>query len=166
VNVVQKNDRPNAINALENDETGWKCRVVVTLILAMLLVGPTPGAVGSCNQNEDDNPVLDMGDEMIDYCQEKEELTCFRQGERGELDKEKGEVDACRKAVRRICETRTWQPDCRPTKRQAEACINALRSMDTLDTEESKIKECSEDALCNVEYEKPESSDSDAGDKS
>ena len=145
--------------------TNWIGRVVTVFPLAMLLLGPTPGAVGSCNQDEEDNRVLNMGDELVDYCQQKEQLICYRRHLREEIDKD--EYTECRHEAIRLCETRYWSPDCRPTSRRAEACLRALSSKDTLDTEESEIEECRPNELCkDVKLEGPEPSDLDAGDES
>jgi hypothetical protein len=161
MNTAQKRDRLKSIDASEKERACWKHRLAIAVPLALLLMGPTPGAVGSCNQDKDDNRVLSIRDDMIDYCQQKEQLICYRRHLRDELDAD--EYTDCRHEVIRLCETRYWSPDCRPTERQAEACLRALSSMDTLDIEESEIKECSQDALCNVDYEDSEPSDLDAG---
>ena len=136
---------------------------VLWIPIALLLAGPTPGAVGSCNQNKEDNRLLDLDGGLQSYCQEKEQLICWRLGLRNELDSE--EVVTCRLEAIRICETRFWSQDCRPTQRQADACLRALSSHDTLETEESEISECSEETLCKVKIEVPKKSRSDGGDK-
>jgi hypothetical protein len=111
--------------------------------LALLLGGPTPGAVGECKGDD--------GEELADletYCVEREDLMCVRQAERGDLS-EVATIE-CRQEGRAACDQRTWSPDCWPTKRQAEACLRALRSRDTLDTPDDEIEECSVDVLCRV----------------
>jgi len=161
MNTVQKSTRPESVNVPVVDRTNWKRRLVVVLPLAVLLLGPTPGAIGSCNQDAEDNPVLNTTNQLIEYCQQKEQLICYRRELRGELDKD--ESTECRHQAIRLCETRFWSPDCRPTKRRAEACLRALSSKDTLDTEESEIEECRTSELCtDVRIKGPEPSDLDA----
>ena len=161
--IVREFHRPKSIDAVMTDRAGWTRRLFIVLPLAMLLLGPTPGAVGSCNHDAEDNPVLDTRDELIDYCQSKEQLICYRRQLREEIDAD--EFNECGHEAKRLCEIRYWSPDCLPTQRQADACLRALSAVDTLDTDESEIKECSEDALCNVERDGPEPSDLDAGDE-
>jgi hypothetical protein len=123
-------------------------RFLACLALALLLGGPTPGAVGSCG--EEDEFV-----ELIPYCEEREQLICYRQYLRGELGSGDRGVEKCRRDAVEACRNRRWAPGCRPTERQARACINALEAVDTLDTPESEIDECSDQALCRVREEAP-----------
>jgi len=147
-------------------------RALVVLALALLLGGPTPGAVGSCGGDSE----LDELADLRPYCEEREELTCVRMALRGDLSVV--DRDDCRRCALDFdglsddrkrecldedtlwnrdraqpfvpCERRFWPADCRPTVRQTNACLNALRSMDTLGTAESSIRECNTEALCTV----------------
>ncbi len=160
---AQENNRPSSIDVPVTNTTDRKRRLLT--LLAMLLLGPTPGAVGSCNQEADNSRVLNAGDEMIDYCQQKEQLICYRRHLRDEIDAD--EFTECRHEAIRLCETRYWSPECRPTERRAQACLRALSSKDTLDTKESEIKECLPDEVCkDVEIVGSEPSEPDAGDES
>ena len=47
-----------------------------------------------------------------------------------------------------VSERRYWAPGCQPTERQARACLNALRSLDNLETKEDELDECDSEALC------------------
>lgn len=120
----------------------WR-RMLVAIGLLLLLGGPTPGAVGNCG--EESAPLVDL----IDYCVDRELLSCRRRQLRGELTVDTYE-DCANKAVREICPSRFWAPGCRPTTRQANACIEALRSYDTLHIEERDLPECKVSALCTA----------------
>lgn len=113
------------------------------VLLALLISAPTPGAVGSCGSDE-----LSGQADLVAYCTEREELICVRRYERREIGLD--ERDDCRRAEIARCERRFWAPGCAPTKREANACLNALRSLDTLSTEESEIDECQREALCTA----------------
>lgn len=117
--------------------------VVVLLVLSPLLGGPTPGAVGSCGGDD-----LDQSADLQTYCVEREDLTCVRRWHRNEINDQ--QMNECRLDARTLCARRTWSNDCRPTERQARACIHALASSDTLQTPEDEVRECSIEALCTV----------------
>lgn len=121
------------------------------LIVALLISAPTPGAVGSCGSDE-----LSGQAELVSYCTEREELICVRRYERRELSV--GERDDCRREQIARCSNRFWAPGCAPTKREANACLNALRSLDTLHTAEDELDECQSEALCTAQLP-----DSDGG---
>lgn len=162
MNPAKESSPYKSMDASETYGARWGRRLAIVLPFAALLLGPTPGAVGSCNQDAYDNHVLNTSDELIDYCQQKEQLFCYRRELREELDHD--ESTECRHKAIRLCETRFWSPDCRPTERRAEACLRALSSKDTVDIEESEIKECRTSELCtDVRIEGPEPSDLDAG---
>ncbi len=131
-------------------------RLVVGALMLLFLAGPTPGAVGSCGAEEG------FAD-LLSYCREKEELICWRRELRGEFGGDPQGVVDCRRQARRECEERFWPPDCRPTERQANACINALSSADTVETAESEIAECEREALCTVDPEDTAANESAAG---
>lgn len=147
-------------------------RLFAGAALLLLLGAPTPGAVGSCGGDSE----LDELAELQPYCEEREELTCVRMALRRELSVV--ERDDCRRCALDFdglsnerkrecldpetkwnedraqpfvpCDRRFWPADCRPTVRQTNACLNALRSRDTLETAESSIHECNTKALCTV----------------
>jgi len=119
-------------------------RVVGWLFLTALISAPTPGAVGSCGSDE-----LAGQADLVAYCTEREELICVRRYERGELSV--GDRDDCRRAQIARCSHRFWAPGCAPTKREANACLNALRSLDTLSTHEDELDECQSEALCTAQ---------------
>jgi hypothetical protein len=118
-------------------------RLAGWLLIALLIAAPTPGAVGSCGSDELSGPA-----ELVAYCTEREELICVRRHERREISVV--ERDECRREEIARCSNRYWAPGCAPTKREANACLNALRSLDTLDTPESEIEECQSEALCTA----------------
>jgi len=88
-------------------------------LLALLLVGPAPGEVGSCG-----------GDPLVveaeDFCRDQEAWECRRAEARGELDD--GQLAACFEAIPNACVGAGWPPSCvpRPTNLQTDACIDAL----------------------------------------
>ena len=108
-----------------------------------LLVAPTPGAVGSCGEGELNEPA-----EFSYYCRNREELACVRKYLRKEISER--QRDTCRWDAVDACKRREFPSTCRPTKRAAEACLNALRSFDTLETEEQDLPECNTDTLCRA----------------
>jgi hypothetical protein len=113
------------------------------VFLLFFVCGPAPGAVGSCEEE----PRLA---ELRPYCEEREQLVCWRRYLRGEMEGGESEVNACRLAAISLCRDRYWPPDCRPTERRTRACLDALRSYDTLYTPESEIPECSAETLCRT----------------
>jgi hypothetical protein len=119
-------------------------RVLGWALLALLISAPTPGAVGSCGSDE-----LSGQADLVAYCTEREELICVRRYERGDLVSV-GDRDDCRREEIARCERRFWAPGCAPTKREANACLNALRSRDTLSTKEDELEECQREALCTA----------------
>jgi hypothetical protein len=123
--------------------TRYARRVVGWLFIALLISAPTPGAVGSCGSDELAAPA-----DLVAYCTEREELICVRRHERRELSVI--ERDQCRRDEIARCAHRFWAPGCAPTKREANACLNALRSLDTLSTRESELDECQSEALCTA----------------
>lgn len=118
---------------------------------ALLLIGlgwftlaaPTPGAVGSCGRDD-----LSERAEFGDYCQRREELVCTRRFLRKEITAEARDI--CRWDAIDACERRSFPRDCRPTRRETDACLRALASFDTLQTPDSEIAECRRDALCHA----------------
>jgi hypothetical protein len=124
---------------------GWQRgarRLLAAVALFALLGGPTPGAVGACDDS------VDGFADLSEYCKEREELTCVRRALRKELSTQ--ERDDCRREALSACERRFWAPDCRPTTRQANACLNALRAEETVNTPEDELDECNTQALCTV----------------
>jgi hypothetical protein len=119
-------------------------RLVACALLFALLCGPTPGAVGPCGGDE-----LDREADLDSYCAEREQLVCVRQALRREITI--AERDECRRQAIEDCRNRSWAPRCQPTERQTRACLNALRSTDTLDTPEDELEECQNKALCTAE---------------
>jgi hypothetical protein len=123
-------------------------RALLVLGLALLLGAPTPGAVGSCGGDE-----LSGEADVVAYCQEREQLVCERRRRRGKLDDDGAQI--CRHEVIELCARRFWPNECRPTERVARACLNALRSLDTLQIEEDEIEECKAESLCTIEGQGP-----------
>lgn len=124
-------------------------RAVVLLGFAALLAGPTPGAVGSCSGDDD---ALQEPVDFERYCSEREQLVCVRRYERGEVSLEAR--DNCRRRVIELCAQRSFAPGCRPTRREANACLNALHSRSTLDREINELEECR--SLCSIPLEEEE----------
>jgi len=119
-------------------------RALSSVLLFLVLAGPTPGAVGSCGGDE-----LDRDADLDSYCAEREQLVCVRQALRREITS--GQRDDCRREAIADCRNRSWAPRCQPTERQTQACLNALRSLDTLNTPDDELEECQTDALCTAE---------------
>jgi len=108
-----------------------------------LLVGTTPGAVGSCG-GDDLNRVANFDS----YCRQREELVCTRRYLRKEITAETRDI--CRWDAIDACQRRVFPPDCKPSERETQACLRALASFDTLDTPEAEIDECRQKALCQA----------------
>ena len=118
-------------------------RLLAAAFLLLFICGPAPGAVGSCEE-------VRRAAEPVPYCQQREQLICWRRYLRGELQGGEAAANECRAQAIVQCRHRYWAPDCQPTERQTRACLNALRSYDTLNTPESKIEQCSVETLCQV----------------
>lgn len=125
----------------------------------LLIAAPTPGAVGSCSSKDD----LDQPASLREYCREREELLCVRGQMR--LEYTVAAQDACRRDATDRCATRFWYDSCQPTVRETEACLNALRLIDTLDTTVDEIDECNTEALSCADTSATEPADytADAG---
>ena len=109
----------------------------------MAVAAPTPGAVGSCGRDD-----LGEAADFSDYCEQREQLICTRKFLRKEITAEAR--DLCRWDAIAACERRSFPGDCRPSLRETEACLRALSSLDTLETPESELAECSRSALCKA----------------
>jgi hypothetical protein len=118
-------------------------KLALSALVALLIIAPSPGAVGSCNGDDLDEPA-----DLVTYCTERETLVCVRELMRGERDGYS--TNQCRVDGAERCARRFWGPSCRPTKREANACLNALRAKATLETQEEDIPECDKDALCTA----------------
>lgn len=137
----------------------WRAALLQACAGLMLLLGlaaPTPGAVGSCGGDRS----LDELANLDRYCKEREQLVCVRRGLRKEISLAK--TNDCRRTAIKQCELRSWSPGCAPTQRQTRACLNALRSIDTLQTPEDQISECNARALCTA-HAVPDAGAADAG---
>jgi hypothetical protein len=117
----------------------------------MAIAAPTPGAVGSCGSDD-----LAEAANFSSYCQQREQLICTRRYLRKEITAETR--DSCRWDAIDACDRRAFPSDCAPTKRETEGCLRALSSLDTLDTKEDKISECSQSALCKATPSEEEAS--------
>jgi hypothetical protein len=135
-----------------------RSRVLLSIALGWLLVSaPTPGSVGSCGTSD-----LDLSADFLSYCQQREELGCTRQFLRKEITAQAR--DTCRWDAIDACGRRQFPADCRPTRRETEACLNALSSFDTLQTKEADIPECKQKVLCTATpSEQRDAGASDAG---
>lgn len=119
----------------------------MALLLFLLLAAPTPGAVGSCSTGDE----LQDAADVESYCKQREELICIRRYLRKELSID--DRDDCRRKVTDLCERRFWAPECRPSVRQANACLNALRAEETVDIPEGKLIECDTSSLCTAKLQ-------------
>jgi hypothetical protein len=113
------------------------------VVLGLLASAATPGSVGSCGSDS-----LDLPAEFLDYCQQREQLECTRRFLRKEITAVSR--DECRWAAIDACNASSFPSDCRPTRRETGACLNALASFDTLATKEQNIVECKQAALCHA----------------
>lgn len=120
--------------------------------LWLCVIAPTPGSVGSCNGDR-----LDRAADLRQYCEQREQLICVRRFLRKEITA--AARDSCRYRGIDACMQRSFAASCQPTQRQANACLNALASFDTLNTADDAVPECQTGALCNA----PLQTTSDAG---
>jgi hypothetical protein len=126
-------------------------RTLLFMLLAwLILCAPTPGSVGSCGTDE-----LDNSADFSSYCQQREQLVCVRRFLRKEITE--ASQEECRWNAIDTCARSAFPSDCRPTRRQTDACLNALSSFDTLKTNDQDIPECKLQQLC------PAAIQSDAG---
>lgn len=104
----------------------------------LVLGGPSPGAVGSCN---DDIPIADP----VEFCIAKKKYTCVRDNYREELTTS---YEECIANADSSCAGATWDNCDPPNEIKADACIQALRSMSRIDEPTSAILECNAQILC------------------
>jgi len=132
-------------------------RLLLSVCGFFALAAPTPGAVGSCGADD-----LDLPTDFMSYCQKREELICTRRFLRHEITAEARDI--CRWDAVDACGLRAFPGDCRPTRRESEACLRALASFDTLDRAEADLKECKTNALCKATpSDQPDAGSRDAG---
>jgi hypothetical protein len=120
-----------------------KQRAILVILGYLAIAAPTPGAVGSCGGDDLAEPA-----DFSSYCEQREQLICTRRFLRKEITAEARDI--CRWDAIDACERRAFPGDCRPSRRETEACLRALSSFDTLDTKESELAECSRSALCKA----------------
>jgi hypothetical protein len=121
-----------------------KLRTILLIGLGwMAIAAPTPGAVGSCGGDDLAKPA-----DFRSYCQQREQFICTRRFLRKEITEETRDI--CRWDALDACDRRTFPGDCAPSRRETEACLRALSSLDTVETPESEISECSRSALCKA----------------
>jgi hypothetical protein len=113
------------------------------LLLSILIMAPTPGSVGSCGDDK-----LDDSADFKSYCEQREQLNCTRRYLRKEITAQTR--DECRWDAIDACARSAFPSDCQPTKRETQACLNALASFDTLQTKEQDLPECKKQALCTA----------------
>jgi hypothetical protein len=113
------------------------------ILVGLLASAATPGSVGSCGADPLDAPA-----DFLSYCQQREELECTRRFLRKEITATTR--DDCRWAGIDACNLSAFPADCRPTRRETDACLNALASFDTVAIKEQDIAECKQKVLCTA----------------
>jgi len=121
---------------------------VFVACIALAIAAPTPGSVGACGGDDLDGPA-----DFQSYCRTREQLGCVRRFLRKEITE--AERDACRWDAVDTCKQRSFPRECQPSRREAQACLNALSSFDTLRTKENKLPECNTQALCTATPDEP-----------
>jgi hypothetical protein len=111
--------------------------------IACLASAATPGSVGSCGSDD-----LDESADFQSYCEQRAQLECTRRFLRKEITATTR--DDCRWKGIDVCSVSSFPPDCRPTRRLTEGCLNALASFDSLQTKEEDLAECKKDLLCTA----------------
>jgi len=121
----------------------WRLPLPVGCGLGVLLLsGTTPGAVGSCNGDDE----LSRPAEFRSYCEQREQLVCIRRFLREEITAEARDI--CLWDALAACALRAFPAGCEPTLRETDACVRALSALDTVDTPDDQIGECQ---LCEGE---------------
>jgi len=115
------------------------------LLLIGLLAGPTPGAVGSCDQET-------KYADPAEFCEDRENLACQRARVRclsaGGTDCVAME-QACIGRVPEMCAGYNFAVGCQPTERQTQNCIDQLSRIDTVHIEEvNDVPGCTPADLC------------------
>jgi hypothetical protein len=119
-------------------------RTLLLMLLGwLMLCAPTPGSVGSCGTDP-----LDDSADFSSYCQQREQLVCVRRNLRKEITD--AATEECRWDAIDTCARSSFPSDCRPSRRETDACLNALASFDTLHTKEADIPECKPERLCTA----------------
>lgn len=119
-------------------------RLMLGLCLLPLLLGPTPGQVGGCQ--DEVGPVSAQ-----DFCVDRERWTCARFRALCEAPSGVCLADerACVDAVPDRCAgIDAWPQGCAPTTVQTEACLAELMSPEFIDLAPSDLPSCQCQALC------------------
>ena len=113
----------------------WLAALVV---MALALVGPAPGYVGSCLEDS-------VTADPVEFCQEKNSWVCEREWAAGRLNDV--ERESCFFNIN--CSSSTWPPNCRPpSEALTTICIDALSNPGRLSEPSDSIVECLPSTLC------------------
>ena len=107
---------------------------LILLPVVPLMMAPSPGEVGGCGGT-------DGIANAQSYCEDVQELECYRQNARGEFSDSSG-LGQCLAAVPRTCQAVSWPCMTPPTVREARACTDALRQQANLGLSRDRIPEC------------------------
>lgn len=108
-------------------------RVVVVLVMALALGGPTPGRLGGCGA--DAAGAVDPHQFCLDY----RTTICARNYA---LNGDAGEHDRCRGGVSGACAGFNFEAGCFPSQASTQACLGALVDLARLSTPPDLLPEC------------------------
>jgi len=117
-------------------------RALTAALLLLVLGAPGPGHVGSCSDSTDA-----AADPEV-FCRSRKTWVCARLQAAaamcaGAPPFSQAEYDDCRARIPADCAGARFPADCRVTKRQTDACIDALSRMENVCIPEAMISECS-----------------------
>jgi hypothetical protein len=125
-----------------SDRWRWLGRVLCAIVLVMVLGGPGPGSVGSCSETEKTFA------EARQYCIYRDEAIARRVRQRCINAGMDGSV--CNPPYQMVyenleanCAAASWPLDCSPPRQaEADACIEALLDMSTLELPDDMVPGC------------------------
>ena len=114
-------------------------KLAMWVVLAVALVGPTPGQVGGCTEDT-------IAADPVEFCAEKNTWICQRDFAAGRTSMV--ERDTCLFNIQGMCAGAAWSSCMPPTESQAQVCIDALADPARLAETSDRIAECQASFLC------------------
>lgn len=116
-------------------------RAAIAALLLLVLGAPGPGHVGSCSD------ATDAAADPEAFCRARKTWLCARQQAAypmcaGAPPFTQAQYDECRARIPADCSGARFPSDCFVTKRQTDACIDALSRMENVCIPEDMITEC------------------------
>lgn len=117
-------------------------RLAALVVMALPIVGPTPGYVGNCSGSAA-TPV-----NPTQFCTDKNTYVCARDLAAGRIDMT--QYNVCSMHIDSMCLGFNWPDGCSPSKQLADACIDAVSDGNRIATTTDMLTECSQTTLCGA----------------